>query len=162
VHNRPLTSGERVILNERMTHSQVRLAYVALGSAFAALGALVLLNVASAWRVGEVFLWGASMYALMDFLVAYGLFNRERWVPHAFLLNLIGLAIMFGASILFTEGAANLTFYGVALGINALLAAFLYRTASRGRGDLLGEKAGMAFVALWAVMFCYSIAGNLS
>jgi hypothetical protein len=145
-----------------MTPSRVRLAYIVLGSAFAALGALVLLNVASAWRVGGVFLWSASLYALMDFLVAYGLFNRERWVPHAFLLNLIGLAIMFGTTLLFTNAPANIAFYGTAIGINALLAAFLYKTAPRSKGEIFRNKAGMAFVALWAVMFCYSIAGNLS
>jgi hypothetical protein len=145
-----------------MTPSRVNLAYIVLGTAFVVLGALTLLNVAAAMRVGGVLLWSGLAYALMDLLVAYGLFNRERWVPHAFLLNLIGLAVMFAATTLFAEANANIAFYSLAVGVNALLAAFLYKTRVRGRAGLFSDKAGVAFVLLWALMFCYAVAGNFS
>ena len=145
-----------------MTPSRVSLAYIVLGTAFAVLGVLILLNVAAAMRVGGVVLWGSVAYALMDLLVAYGLFNRERWVPHAFLLNLIGLAVMFATATLFVEGGANMIFYSFAVGINALLAAFLYKTRVRGKAGLFVDRAGVAFVLLWALMFCYTVAGNFS
>lgn len=163
VHNLPLTARGTGILG-CMTPSRVRLIYTILGTAFAVLGALALLNVASAMRVGGVLLWGALAYSLMDLLVAYGLFNRERWVPHVFLLNLIGLAVLFGADLFFRDsGAVDLPFYALSLGINALLAAFLYKTSGgRGKIELLQDKAGMAFVLLWAIMFCYTVAGNFS
>lgn len=147
-----------------MKRSSPQLIYTILGTAFVVLGVLTLLNIAAAWQVGGVFLTGAAAYAAMDFLIAYGLFNREWWIPYAFALNLTGLAILF-CSTVFVEGMGviNPLFYTLGLGLNALLAAFLYQTcARRPRKSSLGNSAGAAFVVLWALMFCLTMVGNFA
>jgi hypothetical protein len=148
----------------KRSSSSPELIYTVLGTAFVVLGALTLLNIAAAWQVGGVILWGAAAYAGMDFLIAYGLFEREWWIPYAFALNLTGLAVMFGANV-YLNGieSVNPYFYASALGLNALLAAFLYQTcAKRPRKSQLGNSAGAAFVVLWTVMFCLNAVGNFS
>lgn len=138
--------------------------YVVLGTAFAVLGALSFLNVAAAWQTGGVFLLGAATYGLMDLLIAYGLFTREWWVPYAFVLNLAGLAALYGTTLLL-QGAAAIdpVFYTMALGVNAVLAALLYYTrVRRKKTGGIGDGAGAAFALLWAVMFCYTMVGNFS
>lgn len=146
-----------------MRKSWLRLAYPVLATAFTVLGIMTFLNIAAAWRVGGVILWGAAAYAAMDFLIAYGLFKREWWTLHAFVLNLAGLAVLFGTNVmLYGIQATDPLFYSLALGINALLAAFLYYTCGRVRRNTLGDGAGAVFVLLWATMFCYTVIGNLS
>jgi uncharacterized membrane protein len=147
-----------------MKRSSWQLLYVVLGTAFAVLGALSFLNVAAAWQTGGVFLLGAASYGLMDLIIAYGLFTREWWVPYAFLLNLAGLAALYGTTLLMHGAeAVDPVFYTIALGVNAALAAFLYYTrARRKKASSLGDGAGAAFAVLWAVMFCYTIVGSFS
>ena len=146
-----------------MKRSSTHIAYLVLGTCFLVLGALTVLNVVAAWRVGGVFLLSASTYAAMNFLIAYGLFMREQWLLYAFAFNLAGIVVMLSTSILL-QGmqGINPLFYTLALGINALLVGFLYYTHARTHRSVEGNRAGVAFILLWVAMFGYTMVGSLS
>lgn len=134
----------------RVSHALV---YRVLGGVFLFLGAYTLLNAAVAWRAAGVILWPAVAYAVLDLLLGWGLWERQRWLVLALAVNLAGMAAL--AAVRLTLMPASI--YGLfGLALDAFLFWYVYATRKT-----LGRN-GHAWVAplfylVWIIITGYNI-----
>ncbi len=134
--------------------ARAKKAYTLFGVLFLLLGGLTLLNVIAALQVGQVFLWQAFAYGLMNLLVSYAFFKHESWLMYAFSLNLVANGLLLGASIM-TYGADPqslfLSLFGLAVMGSVL--GFVYYTKKSLQKTAWSAYTGGLFILLWASTF---------
>lgn len=120
---------------------------------FAVMGFVTFLNLAAVWHLEERVSWMSLGYALMDFLVAYGFFTRERWILPTLGLNFLGSLI--GALILLGRfgGDAEMTRIFAAVVLSGGLLFFVYKTRAVLRRGVWEYALGGAFIILWILQF---------
>lgn len=134
--------------------ARTTLVYKVLSGVFLFLGAITLLNVVAAWAMYHSVLWLALGYGVIDFLIAYGCFARERWVIAAFALNFAGLAALLGMEWYMNAFSFLAVVVAVAAGI---IAVFAYQRRRFLRHSGQWWITGGPFFLIWAAAFIYTV-----
>ena len=130
--------------------------YKVLGFCFLFLGLYTAFNVLEAWRLGEIFLIEASAYALLNFAVAYGFLNRQRWLVPAFLAAALGDALLIALQLAVWEGIPILRPL-LGMGLAVALLGYLYYTRASLRSYSPEWLGGVLFFVVWTPLFLYSV-----
>ena len=129
-----------------------------IGALFLVLGLITLLGIIMrAHLTGEVsglFV----LYTALNFLMAYGFFERHYWVYPALVATLILNILLWGLRI--AGGTLTQTDWLVAmlvLILNLALIAITHRNYRRLARTRQAQYVGVCFLVLWALMACYTI-----
>jgi len=136
--------------------------FTVLGIVFLAIGALSFLTVAQGWYLSHSVLWRAGLFGLLDILIAYAFFDRQRWLEPALGLNAAGQATLLAVHAYYSTALGGQFFFAV-FGTTLAIALFWY--VHRNRDMLKHTNAsyvlGGLFVCTWGVSFWYLLSNFL-
>ena len=119
---------------------------------FALTGFITLLNVAALWHQYQTVSWMALSYMGLDGLLAWGFYANASWLFPVLALNAAGLAVLAVLRFAY-EPIASI----IILGVGAGVAAFAYAGNAKQFFAKNDRWVGVLFIALWTVLFCYTI-----
>lgn len=131
--------------------------FPAIGTLFLCIGLFTFFNVLVGLHLARTILWGAVLFAAMDFAVAYGFFSKHRWLLYAFLLNALGQIVF--VSLHWVNGGLgrNFLFSLVGISITFLIAGYLYYNRRSLTHTAAALYTGIAFFLLWTISFGYTV-----
>lgn len=140
------------------------LLFTVLGALFLIAGLVTLLGLIMSWNLSAPIRGEFIGYAALDFLLAYGFFNMQRWLVAALALNWLVGAFLAAIRVFGQPGPASpSTWYLMSFLVGGLVFYAVFRLP---RKQLTSSKharyAGSAFLLIWAVTACYTMVGLLS
>ncbi len=134
------------------------LLFTALGVLFLSLGVITTLSIITGLQLGEPLAWQHWVYAILNFLFAYGFFSMQAW-----LLPLLGVVV--GAHILLaTLRFANNELTSTSLGISAIIIFCgatvvwtLHKRKRKLRTNTHSHITGLLCASMLLVIFGYTI-----
>ena len=135
------------------------LLFTVLGVLFVVAGIVTALGLITAWNVHNPIRGEFFGYAVLNFLLAYGFFNMQRWILPALALNwLAGAGIAAVKFFVHTPTQSSLVPYAVSFCVGGLIFLAVYILP---RGKLstspYERTLGTSFVVIWAATACYTI-----
>lgn len=128
-----------------------------LGAALFVIGFISLLSIIAGWQFGPEAPWQLYVYMAMDFLLCWGFFKVQYWLPLGLGLNWLSGAVLSAAKLL-TGAPASWTSYIISFVLGGIIFYIVYRVP---RGSLArGQEAravGAAFLLLWATLISFGI-----
>jgi len=137
------------------------LLFTALGVIFLLAGLITALGIVASWNLSITARGEFIGYALMDFLLAYGFFNSQRWLLPALAVNWLAGAALAGVKLFaHTPLQGTLFAYTVSFCLGGLIFYAVYRLPKKKFSTSPYERhAGSAFLIIWAATACYTVVG---
>lgn len=137
---------------------QPSVVYRVVGSIFALLCALTLLNVVAVWQNTQQLLPLSIIYATLDAAMAYAFFTRQRWLVWALGLNLLGQLVLLALR----ASASGVSMVPVLiLIVNAALFWYVYMHRRTFKTTPFGHLVSIEFAAGWLITMYIMVATTL-
>jgi uncharacterized membrane protein len=129
--------------------------FTVLGVLFLVTGIMSILSIAADWHFGQFIPWQLCAYAAMDFLLTYGFFNAQRWLPLALGLNWGGGALLGALKLALHTTTTPIASYVLSFCLAGVVWYLTYQSrAALKNHNQAAQYVGIAFILVWAMTLC--------
>lgn len=144
--------------------SKRSLLFTILGALFVLAGLITVLGIITSWNLNTPIRGEFFGYAALNFLLAYGFFNMQRWILPALAVNWLAGALLAGVKFfVHTPLQESVVLYAVSFCFGGLIFLAVYLLPRKKLFPSPYERlAGGAFLVIWAATACYTVVGLLT